>query len=486
MIASKQKLNVFVSSTSKDLQSYRAVARLAVLDMGWTPVMMEHFGALPDSTVAACEQKLSECDLMLLVVAFNRGWVPAHEQGGDGVKSITAWELDFARSKNIPVLVMLANEASWPGRLYENDQSARDWIANFRAQINLPAVFFDFEQEILNAGETERFPSFRAKLRDVLLNHKERLLEREKAAETLEIGAGLDHFESARDGILAGTTIPFIGSGVYEGGPLSTEALAKTLSRDSEENQFCLATAAEYRERRLRTRELFLDELGRIIEAQSRALNGLPPIYRVLQEATPPPLIISTTYDLVLERCLEEKGKTYVLVCHVVRSFRGQEDGKILVFRNKKPEICLADKTDVRGCDFVIYKPLGSPLLHGLTDPDAEIDTVVITETDHLLFLSRLEHESTQIPSAFSRLLQRRPLLFAGYGLDVWQYRLVTQVFHLIGAEARSMAVRKPASSMEELAWSCLGTDLIRLDTGAFGQRALSDLIPIGRSAYGD
>lgn len=481
-MATKQKLNVFVSSTSMDLQNYRAIARLAILDMGWTPVMMEHFGALPNSTVSACEQKLLECDLVLMIVAFSRGWVPTKEQGGDGVRSITACELDFARKKGIPVLALLANDAFWPGRLFENDQSARDWVKKFRAEINVPAVFFDFEQEAVNTAETG-FQAFRAKLRDILLNHKERLLEQEVKGP--ENASGLDHFESARDGILAGTSIPFVGCGVYGSGPLGTEALAKALSWDSHENQVCLATAAEYRERRLRARELFLQELRRVMEEQTRALTTLPLLYSMLLEVKPPKLIISTTCDLVLERCLEEKGKTYILVCHVVRSFEGKEDGKILVFRDKKPEICLADKIDLQGADYVIYKPLGSPLLHERTDPDAEIDTVVMTETDHLLFLSRLEHENTQIPNAFSRLLQRRPLLFAGYGLDVWQYRLVTQVFHLIGAQARSMAVRLPASSMEELAWVGLGTDLVRLDPATFAQRALANLNQAGRGAYG-
>lgn len=480
----KQKLNVFVSSTSKDLQNYRAIARLAILDMGWTPVMMEHFGAMPSSTVGACQQKLSECDLVLMIVAFNRGWVPTPDQGGDGIRSITACELDFAREKKIPVLAMLANEATWPGYLWENDdQSAREWVKKFRAQINVPAVFFDFEQEAVNAAETERFPAFRAKLRAILLNHKERLLAEE--ANTPQGPSGLDHFESATDGIRNGTSIPFVGCGVYGNGPLGTEALAKALARESIENQLCLATAAEYRERRLRTRELFLQELHRVIQEQALALPDLPSVYRMLLEVKAPPLIISATCDLVLEQSLEAKGKSYILVCHVVRSLKGQEDGKILVFRDKKPEICLADKIDLRGCDYVIYKPLGSPLLHQLTDPDAEIDTVVMTETDHLLFLSRLEHENTQIPNAFSRLLQRRPLLFAGYGLDVWQYRLVTQVFHLIGAQARSMAVRKPASSMEELAWVGLGTDLIRLDPATFAERALANFNNTARGAYG-
>jgi len=217
MVANQHKLNVFVSSTSKDLHNYRAVARLAILDMGWIPVMMEHFGALPNPTVAACDQKLSECELVLLIVAFSRGWVPTQEQGGDGIRSITACELDFARIKNIPVLVMLANEASWPGNLYENDQFGRDWVSKFRSQINVPAVFFDFEQETLSTAETERFPAFRVKLRQALLNHKERLLELDKEKKTVDAESGLDHFDSAREGILTGATIPFVGWCIWHG-----------------------------------------------------------------------------------------------------------------------------------------------------------------------------------------------------------------------------------------------------------------------------
>ena len=244
------------------------------------------------------------------------------------------------------------------------------------------------------------------------------------------------------------------------------------------EGQSCLATAAEHRERSLRSRELFLTQLYQVLKEQTAQLSEPPLAYGMLLKVKPPPLIVSATSDLLLEQSLEAQGKSYILVCHIVRSFKGQEDGKILVLRNKKPEICLADRVDVRGADYVIYKPLGSPLLHDLLDPELEIDTVVMTETDHLLFLSRLEHESTQIPVAFSRLLQRRPLLFVGYGLDMWQYRLVMQVFQLLGIQGTltSLAIRKPASSMEELAWRRLGTDLVRLEPSVFAQRALASM----------
>ena len=179
-----------------------------------------------------------------------------------------------------------------------------------------------------------------------------------------------------------------------------------------------------------------------------------------------------------------------MLVCHVVRSRNKEQDGKILVFRGQKPEFCVADKIETKGYDYVIYKPLGSPLLHGLVDPDLEIDTVVMTETDHLILLGRLEHELTQIPTAFSRLLQRRSLLFAGYSLDVWQYRLVMQVFELLraqGGRPTSMAVREPTTTMEELAWTRLGTDLIRRRPDEFANRVLNNIAQVPKvSAHGD
>lgn len=112
-MSARQKLSVFASSTSGDLKSYRAVARLVLLEMVCMPVMMDHFGALATPTLSACYEKLQEADLMLLLVAFRREWVPTTEEGGNGIDSITACELAFARSKNIPVRAMASS--TWLG-----------------------------------------------------------------------------------------------------------------------------------------------------------------------------------------------------------------------------------------------------------------------------------------------------------------------------------------------------------------------------------
>src|SRR5262249_5657651 len=145
---------VFVSSTSKDLRHFREVVRSAILDQGWQPVMMEHFRTDAAPTVEVCCNKVRESDLVLLLVAFRRGWVPTPEQGGDGVRSVTVFEVETARRVGVPIRALLAHE-SWPGNFWENDQAARDSVQEFRGALNLIARFFKTEGVHSQTAEPE-------------------------------------------------------------------------------------------------------------------------------------------------------------------------------------------------------------------------------------------------------------------------------------------------------------------------------------------
>jgi Domain of unknown function (DUF4062)/SIR2-like domain len=463
------KLRVFVSSTSEDLRDYRAVARLVILDMGWYPEMMEHFGAMPKATVAACHEKLKQCDLLLLIVGFRRGWVPTPEQGGSGQDSITALELAYARELGIPILALLASE-TWPGNLWEDDAAARAWIKKFRDEINLPAQIFDYE--VPTAAGSQSFPAFRALLRGTLVSHQERILSKEATPERTD---PLSQLESARATLGSGRCIPFIGHGVYGEGPLSTTAIIHALGQVHEAS---LATVAEYRERFLRGRENLLTRLEEIIREQAKEA-AVPSVYELLVTMRPP-LIVSATYDLMLEQLLEERAKQKIwIVCHVIHSLGGADSGKVLVFHgldDKTPELSLADKVNPRSTreTYIVYKPLGSPLLNRRLDPDLGIDTVVVTERDHLALLARLEHQSTGLPTAFCRYLQRYPLVFLGYTMDVWHYRLVLSVLQSIGQPGQppvGLAVRQPTSEVEGSAWRRLGVELLPMDLESFTAR---------------
>jgi hypothetical protein len=464
-------LKVFVSSTSEDLKDHRAVARLAICDMQWTPRMMEHFGPSDARTVEACFEELDRCDLMILIVAFRRGYVPPGDRGGNGVDSITALELARARARNVPVLPFLASP-DWPGKLWEEDPAAREWVKRFRADLDQSAQFFD--PELRGASEAEACPLFRARLLSGMSKFRERRLA---AASAARAAPTVDYFESARGALRSARCVPFLGHGIYGAGPLSAPSIAAAFGEPAC-RESSLVAAAECHENYLPSRGLFLESFDRILEEQARAAAP-PVVHDLLLSVKRPPLIVSCTSDLTLERRLEAAGKAVTLVCHVIRSWDGEQDGKILTFRglaDPEPAVTLADEVDV-GADrdrYVIYKPLGAPALHRLLDPDRAIDTVVATEADHLVFLRRLEGESTGVPTVFSRPLQQNPLLFLGYPMDVWNHRLMLQVFRSVGVtgeRVKPISVREPASRMEEIAWQRIGAVVFPGEANAFAAR---------------
>lgn len=461
-----ETVQVFISSTSVDLKDHRAVARNVVLEVQARPEMMETFGASSLRIIDECRARIEKCDLMILIVAHRKGWTPTSEQGGDGIDSVTAWELRFAREKKIPVLAFLADDG-WPGKLWEESTEDRAWVKKFRDQLNLPADFFAHEEPTMD--ERSRFAGFRNKVKSALLAHQQ------KTAKVSQPPPGnLAYLESTHRALREGLAIPFLGTGLSEDAPLSSGKLAHALSAG---NETSLATAAEYCERYSTSRADFLLQLRKIIERQQAEA---PPCiaHDMLAGLKRPPLIVSACLDLRLEERLMALGHPVAVVTHIIRSSDSRFDGLILVLRRgEQPVMCPADKLSLRDDEWVVYKPLGSPLLHTGLDPDHEIDTVVITETDHLTFLGRLEHQHTQIPARFARPFQRSPLLFMGYALDVWHYRLVMQVFHSIGrrgTQAMTLAVRRSTAGIEELAWQRLDAKRVATDLEEFARSVMT------------
>lgn len=110
----------FISSTSEDLTAYRAAARDAVASAEMLPTMMEYFaasGAQPP--LAECLKKVSETDVLLVIVAFRYGWVPP-DQTDQPPKNITWLECEQAVADGKEVLAFLADEKhAWPEDLRE-------------------------------------------------------------------------------------------------------------------------------------------------------------------------------------------------------------------------------------------------------------------------------------------------------------------------------------------------------------------------------
>jgi len=457
-------VKVFISSTSEDLADHRAVARQVAVEMQWLPIMMEHFGAATQPTVAYCCDRIGEADLVVLLVAFRRGWVPTLEQGGDGVRSITAIELAEARRHRKDVLIFLAKD-TWPGNLWDRHPDAQQWIDTFRGAIGQPVGFFEREED-------PRLPLFRNTLKSSFIDYRQQRIDVRPPPPPDQ------DFPRARELLQSGSGVIFIGDAVYGDEPLGRRALAGALATDFNATPDCVVTAAECYQHFLLSRDGFLARFGDVID-DAAARTAPPRLYHLIAEHTArlletslrkPLLLVSATWDDLLESALAQAGVQPVVITHVIRSEAGLNDGKILVQNSDgSASLLAADQIVLPARACVLYKLLGSPSLNQRHDA-LDVDTVVATEEDHWTFLRRLEHDGTSIPTSIRVSMQRRPLLFLGYSLDAWHYRLMTQVLRTADrpGSVAALAVRVPSSPVEKVAWQSLGATMVHLEIRRF------------------
>lgn len=108
--------DIFLSSTSADLQPYRAKVSEMIERMRQTTIRMETFGAKPTKPLRTCQEEVEKCDALIVIVGHRYGWVPPKEDGGDGIKSITWWEVQWAQDAKKPVYAFLVDpKVAWAG-----------------------------------------------------------------------------------------------------------------------------------------------------------------------------------------------------------------------------------------------------------------------------------------------------------------------------------------------------------------------------------
>ena len=472
--ARPRPIRVFVSSTSDDLERHRKVVKDVIVSHEWTPVMMEHMGAMTEETVSACRRLVEGCDLVVLLVAWRRGWVPTKKQGGDGDASITALELSHARENDVDVLPFLADEC-WPGYLWDRNESDQKWLEAFREGLNQPADFFSAEEP------EGSLPAFEIKVGKALLDYKQHYIEKMRARSQADAG-NASSILFTRKALATGKRIPFIGCALDANAQLCSRSLAAALVEDTDPREAAsLATAAEYVERACGSRDAFLAEFRDIVEGRGNAQAKVDEtVFEMLAGIPHLPLIVATSWDTSLEQYFAKQGLSYAIVSHIMSSSEHALDGRILVIRDTGAfEHHLSDEFTMPDVERVIYRPMGALFAQDNLPPDLEIDTVVLTETDHLKFISRLQNQHTQIPAPFHRPFKRFPLIFLGYALDTWQYRSVMQVFRsvqIVGTSGSISAIRRPDTELERFAWQQLGARTEEQSPTDFARDVLAEL----------
>lgn len=101
------KLQVFISSTFKDLQEERQAAVEAILSAGHIPAGMELFKAGNDSQLDVIKRWIDESDVYMLILGGRYGSIEPKSK-----KSYTHLEYEYAIEKGIPVFAVVMNKSA--------------------------------------------------------------------------------------------------------------------------------------------------------------------------------------------------------------------------------------------------------------------------------------------------------------------------------------------------------------------------------------
>lgn len=158
-MAPKQRIDVFISSTSIDLPEYRKAVQDAILSLGLYPSGMENWPVGGENPVDLCRKMVFDAEIYLGIYAHRYGWRP------DGDTSITEMEYDWAADvrrdgKPIPRLCfIMADSHPWPKDKMELD--ALTALNDFKKRVKENQVGFFTTPDDLKAQVTAALAQYR-------------------------------------------------------------------------------------------------------------------------------------------------------------------------------------------------------------------------------------------------------------------------------------------------------------------------------------
>ena len=280
------------------------------------------------------------------------------------------------------------------------------------------------------------------------------------------------------DSLKQGLVIPFLGAGAS----LHRE-LAAAGAAESEPTEY-LPTGAELAKLLAEKAEFPPDEtLDLATVAQYYTLiGGRVPLYRALHqifdrdypiaalhsflaEIDAPLLIVTTNYDDVIERALNQQNRAYDVVVHTCDPDVGD---RILWLEHggKQAEEISPNKLDIDlQAVTVIYK------MHGAVDRHNKPnrDQYVITEDDYIDFLARMTRNRA-IPAIFAEAFQSRHFLFLGYSLRDWNLRVVLNRIQdsRRSSDITSWSIQHKPSLLERKFWQKRGVEVYDMPLNKF------------------
>jgi DNA-binding SARP family transcriptional activator len=271
--------------------------------------------------------------------------------------------------------------------------------------------------------------------------------------------AAEDRLKDVVETMLAGRLVPVLGADVAD----LTLQLAERFEYPA--NGGALPQVAQYIAVMKGSGPLY-DELHTLLDtglpptAVHRFFAALPPLLR--ERGAPHQLIVTTSYDLALERAFLDAGEEFDVVSYLAA---GRNRGKfchvgpdgtgtlIEVPNTYATELSLDRRT-------IILKLHGQV---GRSADDREWESFVVTEDDYIEYLAQSEVASV-VPVALGAKLRRSHFLFLGYTMADWNLRLL--LHRLWGDQPlsyRSWAVQPEPMPIEREFWRRRDVDVLEI-----------------------
>jgi hypothetical protein len=130
-------MKLYLSSTYRDLQAYRAAVDQTLRKMGHDVIGMEQYAAEGSRPVVRCKRDVAMADIYVLMLGWRYGYVPADDNPNR--LSITEIEYRHALANHKTVLAFLLDpEAPWPPSAMDSasaDAKAAEDISNLRSEV---------------------------------------------------------------------------------------------------------------------------------------------------------------------------------------------------------------------------------------------------------------------------------------------------------------------------------------------------------------
>jgi SIR2-like domain len=202
-----------------------------------------------------------------------------------------------------------------------------------------------------------------------------------------------------------------------------------------------------------------------------------------------PTLLVTTNYDVLLERTLERRGIRYLSIAHIVRN--SKYAGRFLCYDslNAPLESCIRTKTQLEEMLLDLDESASSTVLvyklHGTAQagvgPRNMIDSVVLTESDYIEFLE--DERLDKIPSRILKTLREANIMFLGYSLEDWNFRVLLQRLHRVQQQQKQRANKHWACRLMDMRdevelqfWAIRGVNLYSIPLQDFLYRLLSEM----------